>query len=82
MKIRRRTEINFEAERTLIISHRRNQTLWCEACDKSVQMVTVDEAALIARSTSRAIFRKVEAGAIHFTETTDGRLLICADSLK
>ena len=82
MKIRRRTEIHFEAERKLILTHHRSYTLPCEACARTVRMITVDEAAILTRSTSRAIFRQVEAGTIHFTETEDGRLLICADSLN
>ncbi|MGB9180349.1 MAG: hypothetical protein WCB68_14040 [Pyrinomonadaceae bacterium] len=82
MKIRRRTEIQIEAERTLIISRRRSLKLRCEACAGEVRMITVDEAAILTRNTARAIFRQVEAGAIHFAETPDGRLLICADSLK
>ena len=44
-------------------------------------MVTVDEAAVRARVNSLAIYRLVEAGALHFSETTAGALLVCANSL-
>lgn len=35
----------------------------------------------IAGINSRAIHRLVEAGAVHFTETPEGLLLICLSSL-
>jgi hypothetical protein len=45
-------------------------------------MLSVDEAAAVARSSSRAIYRRVEADTLHFTETPEGRLLICLNSLE
>jgi predicted site-specific integrase-resolvase len=44
-------------------------------------MVTTDEAAILARVSARTIFRWVEAGRVHYTETPEGLLLICPDSL-
>ncbi len=55
--------------------------LWCEACAAQVRMVTAEEAAMIAEVSARAIYRRVEAGRIHFTETPEGLLLICFNSL-
>jgi hypothetical protein len=45
-------------------------------------MLNVDEAARFIRSTSRAIYRRVEANQLHFTETPEGGLLVCLNSLK
>jgi excisionase family DNA binding protein len=44
-------------------------------------MLTADEAATIAKVSSRTIYRRVEAGEMHYTETAEGRLLVCANSL-
>jgi hypothetical protein len=54
---------------------------WCELCDTDSPMVTLDEAARLSGCDSRTVFRQVEAGQVHFTETADGRLYICFASL-
>ena len=80
MMRKRRTEITIETERVLIVRRQIAIRAWCRSCDRQVAMVTVDEAARMAGVSSRTIYRWVEADRLHFTETTDGRLLICADS--
>jgi len=44
-------------------------------------MIPVDDAALLAYTDSRSIFRLVEAGRLHSSETAQGLLLVCLDSL-
>ena len=44
-------------------------------------MVTPDEAAALAGVSPRAIYQWVEAGAIHYTESHKGWLLVCLNSL-
>jgi excisionase family DNA binding protein len=44
-------------------------------------MIAPDEAATLAGISSRTVYRWVETQSIHFTETHDGLLLICLDSL-
>ena len=78
---RKRTEITIETERTLFISSPRKVISWCAACGAPAKMVPVDEAALVARIDSRTIFRLVEAGRLHSSDTTEGLLLVCLDSL-
>jgi len=46
-----------------------------------VEMITPNEAAKLAGISSRSVYRLVEAESIHFTETRDGSLLICLNSL-
>jgi hypothetical protein len=43
--------------------------------------VTPDEAAAMARVKPRAIYRRLEAGDLHFVEDGDGALWICVQSL-
>jgi hypothetical protein len=44
-------------------------------------MVTPDAAAELAGVTTRAIYVRVECGALHFKELPDGTLLVCGMSL-
>ena len=82
MRTKRRTEITIETERVLLMSRRRISVLtWCVACGERVTMITPDEAAITARVSSRAIYRWMEADRVHFNETADGLLLVCANSL-
>jgi hypothetical protein len=45
-------------------------------------MLTPDEAAQMSRTTPRRIYQHLEAGRLHFTETDNGQLYICLNSLS
>lgn len=76
-------DIMIEIDRTVVVNARRQAVVArCAACAAEVRMVTVDEAAAIARVTARTIYRGVEAGRIHFIETPSGALYICLKSLS
>jgi len=79
---RKRTKITIETERTLFISSPRKVMGWCAACGAQSEMVPVDEAAILRRVDSRTIFRLVEAERVHSSETANGLLLICLNSLS
>ena len=82
MMRKKRTEITIETDRTIVISRRSFAArAWCGACDKQVSLVTIDEAARLASVSTRTLFRWVEAENVHFTETSDGRLFICCQSI-
>jgi hypothetical protein len=81
--MKKRIEITIETDRMILIGKRRlRRVAWCAACAQEVRMVSVDEAAAIAHASSRMIYQRVEAGTIHFTETPEGWLLICLNSLS
>jgi hypothetical protein len=42
----------------------------------------IAEAAVIANVTQRTLFRRIEAGDLHFAETGEGAVLVCLNSLK
>jgi len=44
-------------------------------------MFTPEVAARLASVSQRTIYRWIEAGSLHFTETPDGGLLVCQASL-
>lgn len=81
--MKKRTMITIETDRIISVYQSKTNPLgWCADCARRVPLVTVDDAARISRTSSRTIFQWVEARRLHFTETPDGRLLICLDSLS
>lgn len=78
----KKTEIIAETERVLVSRRgQRSIQVWCEQCARQVKMLTAEEVTSVVGVSQRTIYRWVEAEKVHFTETPDGRLLICADSL-
>ena len=76
------TIVTVEArERTTIRRGARQMIAWCDQCGADVPMVTPNEAAELAGTDARAIFRGVESGEFHFIETGGGALWVCAKSL-
>ena len=76
------TIVTFESrERITIRSGQKPFIAWCGRCCADVLMVTPNEAATVAGTDDRAIFRAIEAGEIHFIEGPKGDLLVCSSSL-
>ena len=76
------TEITIERSEVLVV-RRANKALyaWCAECEAEVRMGTPEEAAALAHLSMRTIYRRVETGRVHFTETVDGGLLVCLNSI-
>ena len=74
-----RTEVTLETDRWIVIT-RPGRRRWCSACALHVEMMTIDDAALVAQVSTRTIFRWVECGALHASETPQGLLLVCPNS--
>jgi len=79
---RKRTEITIETDRVFYISSPRVALGWCAQCETQVEMVTVDEAAILRRVNSRTMFQWVESQEVHARENGNGLLLICLNSLS
>lgn len=75
-----RTEITFEMDRIIVLSRPRRSE-WCSSCARPVEMLSVNDAALVAQVNSVTIFRWAIAGELHSSESPDGLLLICPNSL-
>lgn len=81
--MKRKTEITIQTRRVLFVRRRRaGPRLWCDECAGRVEMFAAEEAAAATGLSQRAIFRLAEADRLHSTETTDGRLFVCLDSLR
>ena len=78
--IRRRVIV--ETERLLLSGEESGEQSWCQACRREVTMFTVEVAVLGSGLRAVEIYRLVQMGLIHFTETDRGLLRICSDSLK
>jgi hypothetical protein len=82
MRRKRRTEITFQTKERLVLRQRRSPVrVWCEGCGQQTQMITAEAAAVVAGVSRRTIYRWAETEKLHFTETSDGLLLVCLNSL-
>ena len=79
----KRTEIIIETERLLVMSKRPSLDTWCAACGVRVPILTPTEVAQrqTPSTTTRDIYRRIEAGEVHSIEAPDGEVFICARSL-
>ena len=77
----KRTEITIETETLLVVRSSEARPEWCSRCGQVVAALTVDAAARAVAVRSRAIFRWVEEGLVHYGETPQGLLWICPASI-
>jgi RNA polymerase sigma factor, sigma-70 family len=82
MSNKNKTEITIETHRTFIVRRRPNLFYaWCGGCAATVSFASPEDAAQFVGSSTREIYRAVEAGQLHFIEAGDRLLHICLDSL-
>lgn len=83
MRKKKRTVTTIEAHQEFVIRRRESAALtWCTEClAKRALMVSPDEAGALIAVSSREIYRRIEAGTVHFNEKPDGGLLVCLNSL-
>jgi RNA polymerase sigma factor (sigma-70 family) len=82
MSNKNKTEITIETHRTFIVRRRPSLTYaWCDGCAATVNFASPEDAAQLAGSSAREIYRAVEAGQLHFIEAGDRLLRVCLDSL-
>jgi len=55
---------------------------WCPVCREEVGMILAEKAAVVCQCSRRRIYRWVEDGDLHYTETLDGEVLVCGRSLS
>ncbi|MGE0130321.1 MAG: hypothetical protein AB7U82_19760 [Blastocatellales bacterium] len=80
--MKKRTKITIETHQVQIIRRGKPSVqAWCPECSATVAMLTPEEAAALAQVTTRTIYHWVDAEELHFTETPEGMLLVCPDSL-
>jgi RNA polymerase sigma factor (sigma-70 family) len=83
MKEQTKTEITIETHRTFIVRRRPHLTWsWCGDCAATTRFASPEDAAQLVSGSAREIYRRIEAGQIHFIETGDHLLRVCLDSLS
>ncbi len=80
MSYKQRIEITVETEQLLVL-RRRRATALCAQCASPVELLTAEEAATAAGVSLSSIQRSAEEQRLHFSETAEGRLLVCLNSL-
>ena len=78
----RRTEVTIETDEIVVIRHSQAaiQPLCPQCCD-AVPMITPEQAAEMVSANARAVYRWIEEGRIHCSETPDGVVFVCPRSL-
>jgi hypothetical protein len=80
--MKRRVQLTIETHQLLVISRATGSIQgWCSECARDVPLIRPEEAAVLAGVSPRTIYRRVEAGLVHFAESPEGWLLICLGSL-
>jgi hypothetical protein len=82
LKSTRRIEISLEREEIAIHRRGRPITRHCEKCGTRVVMLPMEPAAVLARTSVRVLYRRLEEGKLHFFESPDGTTFVCAESVK
>ena len=79
---KRTTRITFENERLLVIRQPSSRARrWCGVCNDDVQVVTAEDAAIVADRALATIHLEVEAARLHAADGGGDQLLICLNSL-
>ena len=69
-------------ELKILTRPRLKEKKFCESCQAEVRWLFPEEAMALAETTLRGIFRLVESHDIHFAESEEGFLIVCAESMK
>jgi hypothetical protein len=77
----KRLEITVEIYERVVIKQGDKRHIPCVRCRAIVQMLKPEEAAILSGVSARTIYRWIESEKLHITETPDGLLLICINSL-
>lgn len=80
MSRKQRIEITVETDQILAI-RRHRAPAWRRQCAGQVEMLTEEEAVSAASVSLSTIHRRAEEGQLHLSETAEGRLFICLNSL-
>jgi len=75
--------VTVKTERTLVFRSQDSVRVeWCAECGAEVGMMNVDGAARESGVSELALYKLVEARALHFSEDAEGRVLVCLNSLR
>ncbi len=77
-----RTELSVEIDDVFVVRRLgRSVEGWCAGCGGTATLVTPEDAAMLTGIETRAVYRLVEAGEIHWADGPESLLLVCLGSL-
>ena len=83
MKARRFTQITLQTDEAFVIRRTAGSVqALCAECGSIMPMVTPEEGSILFGIAVRSIYRGLEAGELHFQETSSGPVVVCLDSLR
>jgi hypothetical protein len=81
-KTTRTTEITVERSESFVVRRPHYSVpAWCFACRQQVWLVKPEDAAVATGVNVREVYRRIETGRVHFSESFGGQLLVCPRSL-
>ena len=60
-----------------VLRRRLRFQLFCEQCAREEEFVALDDAVLFSGLATRELVRLIEAGELHYLETSGGHLFVC-----
>ena len=70
-----------QTDRILTIRRGHATSAWCQECGREVGLVSLEDAAAIARTAASTLLQSSHSQQWHYCEDRDGALLICLESL-
>jgi hypothetical protein len=81
MNATRRIKIRVEKRELKIVRFGRRQNLFCGRCRAETQHFTVSQVSAVLDISEVKVFRLAESGQLHSIDRSDGKLMICAESI-
>ena len=78
----KRLKISVEKTERIMVRQTKRQNLFCDFCLRETEMLSLQQTALTLNVSERQAAKLIENGAFHFTETAEGFLLICRNSIE
>lgn len=78
--MKRKMKITLELEEVTFFKVRTSQKVFCDYCGERVEILTIENAALILNLSKLQISRLIESGKVHFSESD--RIYLCRKSLE
>ena len=77
----KQTKITIETDSLLILRSRSSRRAWCPLCSAEGEMIALESVGLVSNLERPALEEWLNAGELHRSQSGDGSVLICLNSL-
>jgi hypothetical protein len=77
----KRTKITIETESLLVLRGRNMTRAWCVTCAAEGEVIALEEVGMISNLERSALEQWLNSGNLHLSQTADGSMRICLNSL-